>query len=110
MRGNPVEVSRANPTVVSMRSQQLDDMLNIVSVGRGPISGTVKAALKTVMPSELRSQAIRFTQRHLVQGRLQPPDERLLLELRRRFRGEVVALSEYLNRDLVALWGYDRLG
>jgi hypothetical protein len=30
-------------------------------------------------------------------------------ELRRRFKSEVVALSEYLDRDLVALWGYDRV-
>ena len=30
-----------------------------------------------------------------------------MLELRRRFKGEVVALSEYLDRDLVSLWGYD---
>ena len=30
-------------------------------------------------------------------------------ELRRRFKPEVVALSEYLQRDLVALWGYDDL-
>ena len=29
-------------------------------------------------------------------------------ELRRRFKGEVVALSEYLGRDLVTLWGYGR--
>ena len=28
-------------------------------------------------------------------------------ELRERFKGEVVALSEYLERDLVTLWGYD---
>ncbi len=33
-----------------------------------------------------------------------------MLELRRRSQAEVVALSEYLGRDLVALWGYDRLG
>ena len=33
-----------------------------------------------------------------------------MLELRRRFKGEVVALSEYLDRDLVALWGYDGIG
>ena len=32
-----------------------------------------------------------------------------MLELRRRFAPEVVALSEYLDRDLVSLWGYDRL-
>ena len=30
-------------------------------------------------------------------------------ELRRRFKGEVEATSEYLDRDLVTLWGYDRL-
>ena len=33
-----------------------------------------------------------------------------MLELRRRFTPEVVALSEYLDRDLVSLWGYDHLG
>jgi hypothetical protein len=30
-----------------------------------------------------------------------------MAELRRRFRGEVLALSEHLDRDLVSLWGYD---
>ena len=30
-----------------------------------------------------------------------------MLDLRRRFKPEVVALSEYLGRDLVALWGYE---
>jgi hypothetical protein len=32
-----------------------------------------------------------------------------MLELRRRYKGEVVALSEYLGLDLVRLWGYDNL-
>ena len=41
----------------------------------------------------------------------QPPavDQSLMLELRRRFKPEVLALSEYLGRDLVKLWGYDDL-
>ena len=30
-----------------------------------------------------------------------------MAELRRRFKGEVEALSEYLDRDLVSLWGYE---
>jgi hypothetical protein len=30
-------------------------------------------------------------------------------ELRRRFKGEVEAISEYLGRDLITLWGYDRV-
>jgi hypothetical protein len=40
-----------------------------------------------------------------------PPasDEQLERELRRRFKPEVQALSDYLGRDLVALWGYDEL-
>jgi hypothetical protein len=29
--------------------------------------------------------------------------------LRLRYRDEVAAASEYLQRDLVKLWGYDRL-
>jgi hypothetical protein len=33
-----------------------------------------------------------------------------MLALRRRFKGEVQALSEYLDRDLVTLWGYDANG
>jgi hypothetical protein len=36
-----------------------------------------------------------------------PPDEQLMGELRKRYKPEVVALSEYLGRDLVTLWGYD---
>jgi Sulfotransferase domain len=105
----PVDVLDANPTTVRMRSQQMDELLNVVSVGRGPISRAFKAGLKAVMPSELRSRAMLATQRHLVMGAPQPPDEELMLQLRRRFKGEVEALSEHLDRDLVALWGYDRL-
>jgi RNAse (barnase) inhibitor barstar len=33
-----------------------------------------------------------------------------MLELRRRFKDEVLALSEYLGRDLVTLWDYDGIG
>ncbi len=32
-----------------------------------------------------------------------------MLELRRRFKGEVIAFSEYLDRDFVSLWGYDEI-
>ncbi len=105
----PVDVQEANPTVKRMRSQQLDELVNVISVGRGPVSRAVKATLKAVTPGELRSAALRTAQRHVVNGRPRPPDEKLMLELRRRFKDEVVALSEYLDRDLVALWGYDDL-
>jgi hypothetical protein len=45
--------------------------------------------------------------KHLVYTQPAAPDERLMGELRRRFKPEVQALSEYLGRDLVSLWGYD---
>ena len=105
----PVEVADANPTVKAMRSQQLDELVNVVSVGRGPVSRAVKAGLKAVTSSALRERALRATQRHVVMGRPQPVDEQLTLDLRRRFKGEVEAIGEYLDRDLVTLWGYDSL-
>jgi hypothetical protein len=106
---HPFEAQQANTTTGRMRSQQLDQLLNTVSVGRGPLSGAVKAAVKAVTPASLRRAAIGATQRHLVFGKPTAPDERLMLEIRLRFKGEVEALSEYLGRDLIEHWGYDRV-
>jgi hypothetical protein len=105
----PIDVIHANPTT-GMRSQQLDELVHAVSVGRGPLSRAAKAALKALTPRELRRAALKLTQQRIVHGAPPPPDESFTIELRRRFKGEVVELSEYLDRDLVTLWGYDRLG
>ncbi len=47
--------------------------------------------------------------RRLVFSVAPPLDEGLELELRRRFKPEVAALSEHLGRDMLARWGYDEL-
>jgi hypothetical protein len=104
----PVAVQDANPTV-RLRSQRLDELVHAVSVGHGPLSRTAKAGLKALAPRPLRRQALSAVRRHVVLSRPQSPPEELMRELRLRFRGEVVALSEYLGRDLVTLWGYDHL-
>jgi Sulfotransferase family len=101
----PIEASEANPTV-RVRSQQLDRLLRSVSMGRSPATRAVKGAVKTLTPRRLRRQALRVTRSRVVYGRPQPPDEETILELRGRFKGEVAALSDYLGRDLVTLWGY----
>jgi Sulfotransferase family len=106
----PLQASSANRTTRRMRSQQLDELMNTVAVGRGPASRALKGVLKTLTPSALREAAMRGTRRHVVYGRPAEPDGELMLELRRRFKAEVQALSEYLDRDLVSLWGYDGLG
>ena len=104
----PIEQLEANPTI-HVRSQQLDRMVRSVSVGVGPVSRTVKATAKALTPRRLRRRALMATQHRVVYGKPPPADERLMLELRRRYAPEVVALSEYLDRDLVARWGYDAL-
>lgn len=48
--------------------------------------------------------------RRIIYKRAEPADEALVLELRRRFKPEVVALSDFLKRDLVSEWGYRDIG
>src|SRR5664280_3270453 len=97
-RGVDVEALDVNPTI-GMRSQQLDERVHSVSVGRGSASRATKAAIKALTPQQLRRDFLRLTQRRIVAREPPPPDERFMLELRRRFKPEVVALSEYLDRD-----------
>ncbi|HEX3517697.1 MAG TPA: sulfotransferase [Solirubrobacteraceae bacterium] len=104
----PIVATEANPTV-GMRSQHADDILYALSVGNGPLGGVAKRAITALTPKGLRRRVLDAAQRRFVFGAPPPPDERVMLDLRRRFKGEVEALSEYLDRDLVSLWGYDRL-
>jgi hypothetical protein len=104
----PIDLVDVNPTRL-LRSQQLDDLVYSLSVGRGRPSRAVKAAVKALTPRAARRQALRLTQRRIVHGDPPPPNAEYMDELRRRFKPEVVALSEYLGRDLAMLWGYDRI-
>ena len=104
----PVAVTEANPSV-RMRSQQLDELVHAVSVGRGPVSRAVKASVKAVAPRELRHRMLGAVRERFVLAPPPPVDEELMLELRRRYLPEVAEVSEYLGRDLISLWGYDRL-
>ncbi len=105
---HPIEVIDANPSVQA-RSQGLSELVRSMSFGQSSASRTLKTALKAVAPRGLRRGALETAQRWIVDGSPLPPDETLMLELRRRFRGEVEALSEYLCRDLITFWGYDKL-
>jgi hypothetical protein len=103
---HPIEVLDANPTV-ALRSQQLDEMVHAVSVGRGPASRAAKSVVKALTPTSARRELLRLAQQRVVHGTPRPPDEAFMRELRRRFRGEVAALGEHLDRDMLKLWGYD---
>ena len=103
----PVEQLDANPTV-GVRSQRLYGLMRSVYLGRGPASQVAKAAIKALTPKQLRLEALEATRRRLYR-KPSAPDASLTLELRRRFKGEVLALSDYLGRDLVTRWGYDEI-
>jgi Sulfotransferase domain len=106
---SPIEVTDANPTV-RVRSLRMYELVRSLYLGRGPAAGAVKAGIKVLTSRQLRLKALRATRLRVLYANPREPDAELMLELRRRFKGEVVALSEYLGRDLVSLWGYDSVG
>lgn len=103
----PVRSVESN-AATRVRSPRLLAASRAVSLGRRPAPRRAKAAIKLLTTRRLRRRAL-VVQRRVLRGGVPEPDERLMLELRRRFKGEVVTLSEYLNRDLVKFWGYDQL-
>jgi Sulfotransferase family len=106
---HPVVQREANPTV-RVRSRRLYSVLHTLATGDALLPRAVQAAAKTLAPARLDRASAMAIRDRIVYGAPDPPDERLMLELRRRFKPEVVALSEYLDRDLVTLWGYDSIG
>jgi Sulfotransferase domain len=100
-----LEVNRS----VRVRSHGLHRLLHTLAMGQGPVTRATRAAARTLTPQQLDGDAARSLRRRLVYGEPSPPDARLMGKLRRRFQGEVRALSEYLDRDLIAPWGYDHL-
>ncbi len=99
--------SDANPSVL-IRSQQLEDAMNAVAAGKGPVSDALRASIKAVVPQSARRAALRTVRERVVRGDAPAPDEALMRTLRRRYAPEVRAFGEYIGRDLIALWGYDR--
>ena len=104
----PIQASEANQTV-RLRSRRLDDVVRATYLGRGPVSRGAKAAVKAATSRRLRHTLLRQTRRRVLYADPHPPEEEFMLELRRRYRGEVVALDDLLGCDLVRRWGYDRI-
>jgi hypothetical protein len=104
----PIEISEANPSV-RLRSRRLEELTRSLYRGQGLASSVAKGAVKALTPRRARRRALQAAQRHLVYAAPRPPDEDVMLELRRRFKPQVAALSEYLGRDLTGLWGYDSI-
>jgi hypothetical protein len=105
----PIQVLDANPTV-SVRSLRADRLLRSVQGGRGPVARGLRSTAKALLPKSVRNDALWAMRRRVLYGQPQPPDEDLINDLRRRYKDEVAAVSEYLGRDLLTEWGYGELG
>ncbi len=105
----PIKVREANPTV-RVRSQRLHSLVHTVAAGKGTLPRAVQTAAKRLAPRQLSRESAVAIRNRFVFGEPRAPQESLMFELRRRFKPEVVALSEHLERDLVTLWGYDGVG
>jgi hypothetical protein len=106
----PIEPVETKPLedVRSMRMHKLRRAIRAAGLNpakRGRLVRTVDA----VAPGPLSSRSIAAAFRRVAYRPQRPADERLMLELRRRFKPDVQEVSEYLGRDLVAQWGYDRI-
>lgn len=104
----PIEVVEVNGSV-RVRSQRANDLVRAASIGRGPVSVAVKGGIKAVTTERWRRRALQAAKERFVFADPIPPDAETMLCVRRRFKREVEDLSEYLDRDLVGLWGYDRI-
>ncbi len=104
-----IRAIEANPTV-RVRAGRLHGLKRRVHNAQGPLARAVKGSLDAAIPAGVRRSVVRPLRRQLrrkvVFAEPEPPDERLMAELRERFRGEVEALSAALGRDLTTLWGY----
>jgi hypothetical protein len=100
-----------NRPLRAIRFQFLHQAARAISIAhRNPrAAGPLSQAVNLLTPAEVRSERLQSLWRRVVYRDPPPPDEQFMLELRRRYKPEVQALSEYLGRDLVALWGYDKL-
>jgi len=106
----PIETVETKP-LNAVRSMRLHQLRRAIRRARlNPAAGNpLLRAYDSVAPKRLRSERIAASLRNAAYEPQAPADDVLALELRRRFKGEVEAASEYLGRDLIALWGYDRI-
>jgi hypothetical protein len=105
----PIEPIEANPTV-RVRSPRVHQAIHAITVGGGAAAQTVRGGVKLVTPSWARRGLLGLARHFLVDSDISVPDEAHMGELRRRFKPEIVALSKYLDRDLLTLWGYNDVG
>jgi hypothetical protein len=106
----PIETIETKP-LKAVRSMPLHRLRRAIrKAGLHPAKrGRLSRAIDAVAPPRLRSDRLSAMFRRVAYTEDSAPSAELMQQLRRRFKPEVVALSDYLDRDLVTLWGYDAI-
>jgi Sulfotransferase domain len=104
----PISPLVAN-TSVWMRAQPLDAFFHWLAVGRDPRARPFKLATKAMLPRASRRRLLSVLSSRILRGAPPEPDPELAAEIRSRFKPEVERFGDYIGRDLVSLWGYDRV-
>ena len=94
----------ANPSH-AVRAPRLDGALRSLR-GDGAAARAARRTLVTLVPRRVRRASLRLLRRRVLYAPPPQPDERVMAELRERYRPEVEAFGEYLGRDLLSVWGY----
>ena len=71
--------------------------MRAVSAGSSPFTRSAKSFLKALTPDRLHGDPIMAVRRRVLYSGPPPEDEEFMAQLRRRFKHEVVALSEHLG-------------
>ncbi|HTZ86905.1 MAG TPA: sulfotransferase [Solirubrobacteraceae bacterium] len=98
---------RSNTTQSSVRSPRVQELTRSLYMGKG-LAGKLKPAVKAVTSPAMRKRLLK-AQAHAQRQETQAPDERYMASLRRKYKDDAAALSDYLGRDLIQLWGYSEL-
>lgn len=98
----------SNPSV-GVQAPRANSAVRAVMVAQNPALRALKRTAMALTPGGPRRRALYAARRRFVWSEPSKPDEQFMTELRRRFKPEVEAIGDYLGRDLVSLWGYDRL-
>jgi len=95
-------------TVRSMRMHELLRAVRRADFNPAQAS-TFSRLVNKLVPKQVRRGPLSAVYRSVAYAPPQPPDEQFMRELRGRYRDEVVAIGEYLDRDFTTIWGYDKL-
>ncbi len=105
----PIDTVQTRPSR-DLRLHQLHKLARLrrIALRKVTVAGALSRTVSALTPPPLRG-GLRSRWGRVAYGQPPPPDEEFMRELRRRLKPEVEALSDYLSRDLVTVWGYDDL-